>query len=344
MRLALLGDHPDGRAFVRAALHSGRHELAVYCGNQPEWGKKIAPSFRVTKDLEDVLADPKVEACVVAVPIKDRLDVARRVLQSERHALVVHPVDLIPPGAYELDMLRGDTHQALLPLIVEHIGLDRKSQQPDPVSVVELTIEHPHVSLEHGERKQNPALPNWTLLRRHGGEIAEIQAFAEAEEIVDNKPLMINGRFEKGGLFQISFRPGEKNEVVDEHDDRWVTIVEEFEKEVEYVHQSNRAEPAAGGKDRPDSILVWRDEVRALELDDAVTRSLAKRRAQLMEYQDASEEVGFKGTMTLVGCALLWIAIILLVISAWAPWAGWLILPAIIVFLGLQTLRYVIPK
>src|SRR5262249_26250756 len=50
------------------------------------------------------------------------------------------------------------------------------------------------------------------------------------------------------------------------------------------------------------STPAWQDEIRSLELDDAVRRSVARRRASTLEYQDATEEASFKGAMTLVGC------------------------------------------
>jgi len=342
MRCALIGDHGDGRAFAQAAVATGRYELAAYCGTDTVWAGQHFPTARVTVDVEDILADPKIEACIVAVPIEKRLEVTRRVLQSERHALVVHPVDLSPVGAYELDMLRGDTHQVLLPLICEHIGVDADGWTNDSPYIFEMTVADKQVSLEHGEGKQNPALPCWTLLRHVGGEIVEVQAFAAAEEVIEDRPLVVLGRFYKGGMFQVTFQPAPNEPDETKDDAPWTTVVEEFEKEVAFINRTDRAEPAAGGKERLDALLSWRDEVRALELDDAADRSLHKRRAQLMEYQEANEEVGFKGTMTLVGCAILWIAIMLLIASAWWPWAGYLILPAIVVFLGMQLLRFVV--
>src|SRR5207248_6460305 len=56
---------------------------------------------------------------------------------------------------------------------------------------------------------------------------------------------------------------------------------------------------------RPDSSLSWQTAVRSLELDDAVRRSAQRRRVSVLEYPEATEEAGFKGTMTLVGCSLL---------------------------------------
>ena len=83
----------------------------------------------------------------------------------------------------------------------------------------------------------------------------------------------------------------------------------------------------------------WDDEIRSLELDDAVRRSVERRRASTLEYQTATEEASFKGTMTLVGCSLMWIALVLLFLSIWVPWLGWLIFPALGAFLAMQFLR-----
>jgi predicted dehydrogenase len=86
--------------------------------------------------------------------------------------------------------------------------------------------------------------------------------------------------------------------------------------------------------------LSWQDVIRAQELDTATRRSVAKRRADALEYPDATEESGFKSTMTLVGCGLIWIILLLLVLSAWKPWLGWFILPVLFIFILLQGLRW----
>jgi hypothetical protein len=80
--------------------------------------------------------------------------------------------------------------------------------------------------------------------------------------------------------------------------------------------------------------LGWQDAVRCLELDDAARRSVEKRRASSLEYQEVTEEAGFKGTMTLVG------SLVLLIMSFWVPWAGWLIAPLFGVFLVMQGFRW----
>jgi hypothetical protein len=90
--------------------------------------------------------------------------------------------------------------------------------------------------------------------------------------------------------------------------------------------------------------LGWTDAIRAIELDDAVRRSLRYRRAYQMDLQDASEEGNFKGTMTLVGCSMLWLVIGILFASIWVPQLGYVIFPALGIFLILQMLRWSLPR
>src|SRR5205823_7174696 len=112
MRFVVLGNHPDGWAMARALVAGGRHQILAYLGTQSaDELPGDAPGVRATGDLEEVLADPEVDAVIVAGRPGERLAQLRRVLQSERPALCVHPVDRTPDGAYEMNMLQGDTHQ-----------------------------------------------------------------------------------------------------------------------------------------------------------------------------------------------------------------------------------------
>jgi hypothetical protein len=203
--------------------------------------------------------------------------------------------------------------------------------------------------------------------------VLEVSAFAAGEEPEAGEPVLLSGRFEAGGLFQVTLVPGQpsprrrlvvvgsagraellfplgwqgpafldwRDEAGESREDHWEqwgpwpALVEAFEAAL--------SRPAA-----PAGPVSWQDEIRCLELDDAARRSVGRRRASLLEYPEATEEAGFKGTMTLAGCGLLW-AIILLVILAhflppqwWKP-LGWGIGALLVVFLGSQLLRYLLP-
>jgi hypothetical protein len=131
----------------------------------------------------------------------------------------------------------------------------------------------------------------------------------------------------------------------------WPVLAEVFEADV--AAWNRRSAPTAEARPPvlapangpPLSVApTWKDEIRCLELDDAARRSVERRRTSMLEYQEATEEVGFKGTMTLVGCGLLWGMLLLVILANWYPRLGWLIIPLLIVFLGLQLLRWVVPR
>lgn len=127
----------------------------------------------------------------------------------------------------------------------------------------------------------------------------------------------------------------------------WADLVDTIEDELHLptrpIEGSPTAIVAGDRPSRPAPAASWTDTIRALELDEAVHRSVHYRRAQTLDLQEASEEANFKGTMTLVGCSLMWLTLVLLFLSVWVPWLGWFIFPAIALFLGLQVLRWVVP-
>ncbi len=408
MRFALLGDHLDGMDMARALVASGRHELATYTGSSTggEILKRWGLAFKPIGDLEEVLADPSIEAVIVAGRPDVRPAQLRRALQSERHVLCVHPADQTPDIAYEAAMIQGDTRCILLPLLPEalHPGVLRLAElaQSDQgplgaLRLVEMELCTADCVPIHGP-PHKPSLQGWDILRALGGEIAEVSAFTAGEELTLDQPVLLTGRFEGRGIFQASYLPGQPEArrrlaVVGSYgraelvfptgwpgpsrltwpDDQgalrektwetwnpWPVMVEVFEA----VASGQRSPPVAAGLSlrlpqaafldtaisapRPLSAvhcpLTWQTAVRCLELDDAARRSVQRRRVSAVEYPEVSDEVGFKGTMTLVGCSVLWIILFLLILSVWVPRAGWAVIPVLALFLISQVLRWVIPS
>ena len=91
-------------------------------------------------------------------------------------------------------------------------------------------------------------------------------------------------------------------------------------------------------------MITWQDAIRCAELDDAARRSVERRRASTLEYPEATEEASFKGTMTLIGCGMLWIMLVLLVLSRWYPALLAVIVLMLTLFLSLQLLRLIVRK
>ena len=412
MRFALLGDHADGLGVARALAASGRHALVTYSG--PAAGLSVLERDglqpRRVGDLEEVLADPDIEAVIVAGGSSLRAGQLRRALQSERHVLCVHPVDPSPDIAYEAALLRSDARRVLLPLLPEalHPGIQRlaeilhalrgPSDAKEPiVSSEQLPPGFPRLLewerwsseeclLNWEEDEDRPGVPGWDVLRLLGGELAEVFALAMPEYLGPGEPLVLSGRFVHGGLWKTTLLPRQRQPYwrlglvggigstelifpqgfpgparlkhLDEAGQEqtmewpalhpWAPLVETFDAAVEEWRLQRRltlpgATETTSLTDEP-GRLGWQDAIRALELDDAVRRSVERRRAISLEVQEATEEASFKGAMTLVGCGLLWLSLLLLILSVWMPRLGWVILPIIGVFMALQVLRWIVPK
>jgi predicted dehydrogenase len=372
MRFALLGNHPDGIDLAEALVGSGRHELVVFTEDNQRLSSLSASASRIA-DVEEILANPAVEAVIVAGTVDTNPDRLRRALQSERPVLCVHPAGDGPEIAYEAGMIRDDTGCALLPTLKDglHPAIRRlsdfirraKDDGSSPLGEFVL-LQAERSGFVPATARAN--FPGWDVLRALGGEIAELSALAAGEEAAAGEPVVLSGSFERGGLFQVCLLPdesqrtyrfvvlgrvgraellfplgpdgpsfldwqdasGQQHEESWHDQDPWPPLIEAFEAAV-----AGRA-PA----------VSWQDEVRALELDDAARRSLSRRRTSLLEYPEATEEVGFKGTMTLVGCGVLWMVLLFVILTAWVPWLRWAVVPLLVGFLSLQLLRYALPK
>jgi predicted dehydrogenase len=367
MRFALLGDHPDGIELAQALLDSGRHAMVGCSGLRDEGAWQRLGSPRRVSDVEELLADPAVELVIVAGAPTVRAAQLRRAVQSEHRVVCVHPADEKADTAYEVALMAGDTGLPLLPLLPE--GLHpavRRLAAFGPFRLLTFERSAAGEALDNATVEgMRPAVPGWDVLRSLGGEIAEVSSLTEAEELEAGRPVLVAGSFEKGGLFQMTLVPGRRVPL-------WRLVAIGASGEAELTFPQGWNGPAIlewheGGERREEYFerwdagpalveqveamaegrkgsLTWQDEVRCLELDDAARGSARSRRANRMEYQEASEEVGFKGTMTLLGCAVLWSVLVLVILARWYPWVGWLILPILLVFIGLQALRAAVPK
>jgi myo-inositol 2-dehydrogenase/D-chiro-inositol 1-dehydrogenase len=95
---------------------------------------------------------------------------------------------------------------------------------------------------------------------------------------------------------------------------------------------------------------TWPDGCRDIELTESIARSLAKGRTIELHNEEHSEHGTFKGTMTSLGCGLLWLSLVVFVIALVLAWltgaevfryAPHFILGVLALFLAVQSLKLV---
>jgi myo-inositol 2-dehydrogenase/D-chiro-inositol 1-dehydrogenase len=392
MRFALLGDHVDGLMFARALAESGRHELRLYSGSPAglDYLQRHGMTPAALVDLEALLADPSMDAVIVAGTLHSRRVQLRRALQSECHVLCVHPADAGPDTAYEAAMIHADTGRVLLPLMpmALHPGVARLRSlalKPFTPRLLEMEIWSAEEALLNAEEIHGkPGLPGWDVLRAIGGEISELFALSTGAELAAREPIQVSARFLSGVLIQATYLPRQADArlrlalvlptgratldfphgwpgaaqltFIDEQGESrceswdahspWEALLARFEQAVEgaAIKKPQPGQPCADNLTQTPPLLGWQDELRALELDDAARRSIERGRTSTLDLQEATEEASFKGTMTLVGCSLIWLAVVGLIASYWLPWLLWVILPLFVIFIVMQSLRWVLPQ
>ena len=102
-----------------------------------------------------------------------------------------------------------------------------------------------------------------------------------------------------------------------------------------------------GEQSRPSPRPDLNDGIRAMELSEAVVRSLRRGRTIDMHYESISEESTFKSIMTSTGCMILLGSLLVLPLALAGPALGvngtiyiaYLIPPVLVLFAVLQVLR-----
>lgn len=380
MRFALLGNHPDGLAVARALIDSGRHQLIGLDRAAASDFGLLPSSAHLIPDLEELLADPALEAVIVASSLDHRPNHLRRALQTEHHVLCVQPADVTPDIAYESALIQGDTGRVLMPLLPAalHPGVARlvermRIEGDSSVSraLISTVYELPSSSMPTMTKRW---FPGWEILRALGGDVAEVLALGPETALGPKDIVLVAGRFERGGCFQTAFTtdkaatgcarltvqlglaraefafpqswPGSATlrwtDSHGVHEESWPTW-DPGPAEAALFEEATQA--AVMGKTVSGRKIVgWQDAMRCLELDDAARRSIERRRISTLEYQEVTEEVGFKGTMTLLGCGLVWVLLLMLIVAHWLPAIGWSIPPLLLGFLVLQLFRWMLPR
>ncbi len=111
-------------------------DLRWLCDTSPERRAALGrryPAARATADFGDLLADPEVEAVVIATPVPTHYELARRALEAGKHVFVEKPPAMRAAEMAELVRLAEERGLVLLPghLLLYHPGVRKLKQLVD---------------------------------------------------------------------------------------------------------------------------------------------------------------------------------------------------------------------
>jgi myo-inositol 2-dehydrogenase/D-chiro-inositol 1-dehydrogenase len=362
MRFVLIGRDPLADAFVEAGLERGYSILGYLPvagdGDRPSW-LTCVPIFG---QLEDV-AGAQVDFLVLSGEISGRADRLRKVLRQDPTDLVIAtPASHEPDVYYEAALVQSETRIRLLPLLAEtgsavlETLVSRVSSNAGiTINWIELTL-----PLTAGLTGALRFSEGWTCLRRLAGEVTSVSATGVGAETGHYEPVVAAIEFRRGHLGTIRWAASCTMPSLQMETGAGPIIVEfaDWSSDaslrwcVDNVWQSETvpgrpAGPrwlarfeAGRGQTASDD---WLEATRAVELAAATQRSLARRRAISLDFEQVSEQAAFKSVMTSVGCGLLvgatLFAILLVPLQAWLPFhhvLAWFVLPVVVLFLALQ--------
>ncbi len=121
LTIGVIGCGHWGPNHIRIFSQSGRSKVAM-CADLDD--KRLAaiaalyPSIKITKNYQDILKDPAIDAVVIAVPTNFHVAVTREALKAGKHVLCEKPLSLKPEECSELGEL-AQAHKRIL--MVGHI-------------------------------------------------------------------------------------------------------------------------------------------------------------------------------------------------------------------------------
>jgi predicted dehydrogenase len=110
--------------------------LTWLCDADPEARERIAsryPNTQLTANVDDLLADPNLEAIVVATPVPTHYPLAKRALEAGKHVLVEKPPAMHADEMDELVALAEERDLTLMPghLLLYHPGVRKLKELID---------------------------------------------------------------------------------------------------------------------------------------------------------------------------------------------------------------------
>ena len=308
MNFALLGDDVTAAPLVQAVLAAGHRFVRAALSD-----RLVAETPKCS--WEDLLIDKDVEAVLVAGDSDEIQTAAKQLASAGKPLLIVPRLAFGAACAYELSLIRDDSHVKLMPAFehrfhAEFVTLSQQltSRQLGTIRRLQVDRELPK-SAGLTEVEINAAsLADIDLLQWLGGRYDQVTAQRSGQTLegCSQATLILAGSGMPDATWTAHCGTTE----------RWKLTVEtehgplafERPKSLEPSAALLSAFVATGTTTGPD----WSDAVRVFDVLDASRRSLRRRRTIDLHFETLSERQQFKTQMTAIGCGMLMLTLFLM--------------------------------
>jgi predicted dehydrogenase len=372
MNVLILGNGEEELAWARWLLGRPDHRLDAAYPGFPDASMAGIPTPR---DLEDALARPGIEAVIVGGPMEARGEWLRRAAAEGFAIIVLHPPGPDSEAYYQVALSHEETGAVIVPDLslrlhpgvqalrralsdgelgaLRSLRLEATSRPPGTslvrvgfaraVDAIRASLGEIEALTATGDPPgEDPDLELVVQLRGAGPLRGEARIRSEA---ADSTHLTLSG--ERGSLtlaveaHRLTYKRAEREEGIE------LPPWDAHEAIMAVLASSMRRRD--GGEPPSPNLL---DGTRAMELSEAANRSLRRGRTVELHYESISEESTFKSVMTSTGCLVFLASLFVLPLAMagaaiglkWALYVPYLIPPALVLFVMLQTLRLAIRR
>lgn len=379
MNVLILGDGEEELAWARWLLGRPDHRLdAAY----PGFSDAAIAGTPTPRDLEDALARPGLDVVVVGGPAEVRGEWLRRAAAEGFAIVALHPPGPDSEAYYQVSLSREETGATIVPdlplrlhpgvralrqaLSSGEIGSFRglrleaasattgtslvRTDFARAVDAIRSILGQIEALTATGDPPgEDPDLELVVQLRAAGSLRAEVRFRSEAS------PSLRLSLLGSSGSYTLQIDPRQPEDAI-----LWKQLGSGHPEPVErspwdpheailavLASSMGRRDPVA---ELPGPNLL--DGTRAMELSEAANRSLRRDRTVELHYESISEEATFKSIMTSTGCLIFLATLFVLPVAmvgpaigmSWTLYIPYLIPPALVLFILLQTLRLAIRR
>jgi myo-inositol 2-dehydrogenase/D-chiro-inositol 1-dehydrogenase len=381
MDVLILGDGPEETAWADwFAAHPPFRLAAAF----PGFAGEDIDGLSVAKDLDEALAVSGIDLVVVGGPIERRGESLRRAAAEGLAIVCLHPPGSDSEAYYQVSLSRAETGAIIVPDLALrlHPGVARLRQA---VSSGELGafrgVRHEAPADPAGHDLARVAFPRMVdVIRAILGEIEAVTASGDPAGERPDVELVVQLRASQARRAEVRTWAGPAEPARLTVTGSTGSLTLEYDPAHREPARLIRRTASSTG-DQAEDLAPWdphaviaqtlltaieskgepsrpvpgpdlSDGTRAMELSEAVVRSLRRGRTIDMHYESISEEATFKSIMTSTGCMILLGCLLILPLALAGPALGvngtiyiaYLIPPVLVAFTVLQVLRFAIGK